>query len=103
MAGWAVGQPMLIYLAGLQGIDQGLRRGDIVSTVKYHRGPALQDFQPGGPAHLGQPLGDSVILNAKTLVAQGYQVRSVDIKPFDEWYQRVNQCIFLSATPSDYE
>jgi len=42
----------------------------------------------------------------ETLVDHGFRLPSAaDNRPlrFDEWYQRVNQCIFLSATPSDYE
>jgi excinuclease ABC subunit B len=42
----------------------------------------------------------------ETLVDHGFRLPSAaDNRPlrFDEWYQRVNQCIFLSATPGDYE
>ncbi len=42
----------------------------------------------------------------ETLIDHGFRLPSAaDNRPlrFDEWYQRVNQCIFLSATPSDYE
>jgi excinuclease ABC subunit B len=42
----------------------------------------------------------------ETLVDHGFRLPSAaDNRPlrFDEWYARVNQCIFLSATPSDYE
>ncbi len=42
----------------------------------------------------------------ETLVDHGFRLPSAaDNRPlrFDEWYERVNQCIFLSATPSDYE
>ena len=42
----------------------------------------------------------------ETLIDHGFRLPSAaDNRPlrFDEWYERVNQCIFLSATPSDYE
>ncbi|HET6793382.1 MAG TPA: excinuclease ABC subunit UvrB [Acidimicrobiales bacterium] len=42
----------------------------------------------------------------ETLVDHGFRLPSaVDNRPlrFDEFYQRVNQCVFLSATPSPYE
>ncbi|HYX44017.1 MAG TPA: helicase-related protein, partial [Acidimicrobiales bacterium] len=42
----------------------------------------------------------------ETLVEHGFRLPSAaDNRPlrFDEWYQRVGQCIFLSATPADYE
>ncbi|MDP8938099.1 MAG: excinuclease ABC subunit UvrB, partial [Actinomycetota bacterium] len=42
----------------------------------------------------------------ETLVDHGFRLPSAaDNRPlrFDEWYDRVNQCIFLSATPSQYE
>ena len=42
----------------------------------------------------------------ETLIDHGFRLPSAaDNRPlrFDEWYARVNQCIFLSATPSDYE
>ncbi|HET9732656.1 MAG TPA: excinuclease ABC subunit UvrB [Acidimicrobiales bacterium] len=42
----------------------------------------------------------------ETLVDHGFRLPSaVDNRPlrFDEFYERVNQCIFLSATPSAYE
>ncbi len=42
----------------------------------------------------------------ETLVDHGFRLPSaVDNRPlrFDEFYERVNQCIFLSATPSPYE
>ncbi|HVA43354.1 MAG TPA: helicase-related protein, partial [Acidimicrobiales bacterium] len=42
----------------------------------------------------------------ETLVDHGFRLPSaVDNRPlrFDEFYDRVNQCIFLSATPSKYE
>jgi excinuclease ABC subunit B len=42
----------------------------------------------------------------ETLIEHGFRLPSAaDNRPlrFDEFYERVNQCIFLSATPSDYE
>jgi excinuclease ABC subunit B len=42
----------------------------------------------------------------ETLVEHGFRLPSAaDNRPlrFDEFYQRLNQCIFLSATPSNYE
>ncbi len=42
----------------------------------------------------------------ETLVDHGFRLPSAaDNRPlrFDEWYERVNQCIFLSATPAAYE
>ncbi|MFP5318092.1 MAG: excinuclease ABC subunit UvrB [Acidimicrobiia bacterium] len=42
----------------------------------------------------------------ETLIDHGFRLPSAaDNRPlrFDEWYERVNQCIFLSATPADYE
>ncbi|HET7489830.1 MAG TPA: excinuclease ABC subunit UvrB [Acidimicrobiales bacterium] len=42
----------------------------------------------------------------ETLIEHGFRLPSAaDNRPlrFDEFYQRVNQCVFLSATPSDYE
>jgi excinuclease ABC subunit B len=42
----------------------------------------------------------------ETLVEHGFRLPSAaDNRPlrFDEWYERVGQCIFLSATPADYE
>jgi excinuclease ABC subunit B len=42
----------------------------------------------------------------ETLIEHGFRLPSAaDNRPlrFDEFYQRVNQCIFLSATPSPYE
>jgi excinuclease ABC subunit B len=42
----------------------------------------------------------------ETLVDHGFRLPSAaDNRPlrFDEWYERVNQCIFLSATPGQYE
>ena len=42
----------------------------------------------------------------ETLVDHGFRLPSAADNRrlrFDEWYERVNQCIFLSATPSDYE
>ncbi len=42
----------------------------------------------------------------ETLIDHGFRLPSAaDNRPlrFDEWYERVNQCIFLSATPSEYE
>ena len=42
----------------------------------------------------------------ETLIEHGFRLPSAaDNRPlkFDEFYQRVNQCIFLSATPSAYE
>ncbi len=42
----------------------------------------------------------------ETLVDHGFRLPSAaDNRPlrFDEWYEKVNQCIFLSATPSPYE
>jgi excinuclease ABC subunit B len=42
----------------------------------------------------------------ETLVEHGFRLPSAaDNRPlrFDEFYQRVNQCVFLSATPSPYE
>jgi excinuclease ABC subunit B len=42
----------------------------------------------------------------ETLVEHGFRLPSaVDNRPlrFDEFYERVNQCVFMSATPSDYE
>ncbi|HET6809691.1 MAG TPA: excinuclease ABC subunit UvrB [Acidimicrobiales bacterium] len=41
-----------------------------------------------------------------TLVEHGFRLPSaVDNRPlrFEEFYERLNQCIFMSATPSDYE
>src|SRR5438094_3687344 len=42
----------------------------------------------------------------ETLVEHGFRLPSAaDNRPlrFDEFYERVNQCVFLSATPSPYE
>ncbi|MFN2504209.1 MAG: excinuclease ABC subunit UvrB [Acidimicrobiales bacterium] len=42
----------------------------------------------------------------ETLVDHGFRLPSAaDNRPlrFDEWFERVNQCIFLSATPAAYE
>ncbi|HEV3401141.1 MAG TPA: helicase-related protein, partial [Acidimicrobiales bacterium] len=42
----------------------------------------------------------------RTLVEHGFRLPSAaDNRPlrFDEWYERVGQCIFLSATPAEYE
>jgi excinuclease ABC subunit B len=42
----------------------------------------------------------------ETLIEHGFRLPSAaDNRPlrFDEWYERVNQCVFLSATPSAYE
>jgi excinuclease ABC subunit B len=42
----------------------------------------------------------------ETLVEHGFRLPSAaDNRPlrFDEWYERAGQCVFLSATPSDYE
>jgi len=42
----------------------------------------------------------------ETLIEHGFRLPSAaDNRPlqFDEFYQRVNQCVFLSATPSTYE
>jgi len=42
----------------------------------------------------------------ETLIDHGFRLPSAaDNRPlrFDEWYQRLNQVVFLSATPSDYE
>ena len=42
----------------------------------------------------------------ETLIDHGFRLPSAaDNRPlrFDEWYERVNQCVFLSATPADYE
>src|SRR3712207_2135295 len=42
----------------------------------------------------------------ETLIDHGFRLPSAaDNRPlrFDEWYERVNQVIFLSATPADYE
>jgi excinuclease ABC subunit B len=42
----------------------------------------------------------------ETLIEHGFRLPSAaDNRPlkFDEFYQRVNQCVFLSATPSPYE
>jgi excinuclease ABC subunit B len=42
----------------------------------------------------------------ETLVEHGFRLPSAaDNRPlrFDEWYERVGQCIFLSATPAEYE
>ncbi len=42
----------------------------------------------------------------ETLVDHGFRLPSAaDNRPlrFDEWFERVNQCVFLSATPADYE
>jgi excinuclease ABC subunit B len=52
----------------------------------------------------GQYQGDRS--RKETLVDHGFRLPSAaDNRPlrFDEWYDRVNQCIFLSATPSAYE
>ncbi|MCU1450519.1 MAG: Excinuclease subunit [Acidimicrobiales bacterium] len=42
----------------------------------------------------------------ETLIDHGFRLPSAaDNRPlrFDEWYEKVNQCVFLSATPSPYE
>jgi excinuclease ABC subunit B len=42
----------------------------------------------------------------ETLIEHGFRLPSAaDNRPlrFDEFYQRINQCVFMSATPSDYE
>jgi excinuclease ABC subunit B len=42
----------------------------------------------------------------ETLIEHGFRLPSAaDNRPlrFDEWYEKVNQCVFLSATPSPYE
>jgi excinuclease ABC subunit B len=42
----------------------------------------------------------------ETLIEHGFRLPSAaDNRPlrFEEFYERVNQCVFLSATPSDYE
>ncbi|MCK5176372.1 MAG: excinuclease ABC subunit B, partial [Candidatus Aenigmarchaeota archaeon] len=42
----------------------------------------------------------------KSLIDNGFRLESAyDNRPlkFDEFYQKVNRCIFVSATPSDYE
>ncbi len=42
----------------------------------------------------------------ETLIAHGFRLPSAaDNRPlrFDEFYERINQCVFLSATPSPYE
>ncbi len=52
----------------------------------------------------GQYQGDRS--RKETLVDHGFRLPSAaDNRPlrFDEWYDRVNQCVFLSATPSAYE
>ena len=52
----------------------------------------------------GQYEGDRT--RKETLIDHGFRLPSAaDNRPlrFDEWYERVNQCIFLSATPADYE
>ena len=52
----------------------------------------------------GQYQGDRS--RKETLVDHGFRLPSAaDNRPlrFDEWYDKVNQCIFLSATPSAYE
>ncbi|MEA2716561.1 MAG: excinuclease subunit [Actinomycetota bacterium] len=52
----------------------------------------------------GQYQGDRS--RKETLIDHGFRLPSAaDNRPlrFDEWYDRVNQCIFLSATPSPYE
>jgi excinuclease ABC subunit B len=52
----------------------------------------------------GQYEGDRT--RKETLVDHGFRLPSaVDNRPlrFDEFYERVNQCVFVSATPSPYE
>lgn len=52
----------------------------------------------------GQYAGDRS--RKETLVEHGFRLPSaLDNRPlrFDEFYERINQCIFLSATPSPYE
>ena len=52
----------------------------------------------------GQYAGDRS--RKETLVEFGFRLPSaMDNRPlrFDEFYQRINQCVFLSATPSKYE
>ncbi len=52
----------------------------------------------------GQYQGDRS--RKETLVDHGFRLPSAaDNRPlrFDEWYEKVNQCVFLSATPSAYE
>ncbi len=76
----------------------------------------LLDFFPGDfllvldeshvtvPQLHGQYQGDRS--RKDTLIDHGFRLPSAaDNRPlrFDEWYDRVNQCIFLSATPSSYE
>src|SRR5438094_5556101 len=42
----------------------------------------------------------------ETLIEHGFRLPSAaDNRPlrFDEFYERINQCVFLSATPSPYE
>jgi len=64
----------------------------------------LDESHVSVPQLHGQYEGDRS--RKETLVDHGFRLPSAaDNRPlrFDEWYQKVNQCIFMSATPSAYE
>jgi excinuclease ABC subunit B len=64
----------------------------------------LDESHVSVPQLHGQYEGDRS--RKETLVDHGFRLPSAaDNRPlrFDEWYERVGQCIFLSATPAKYE
>ena len=94
------GYNMVFYLAALQNLDY--------STLEAARidgaGPFKTFWYVTVPQLHGQYEGDRS--RKETLIDHGFRLPSAaDNRPlrFDEFYERVNQCVFLSATPSAYE
>ena len=105
---------MLAEVGGCAGIENYSRHIDGRSPGEAPH--TLLDFFPSDwllvideshvavPQLHGQYEGDHS--RKETLIEHGFRLPSAaDNRPlrFDEFYQRINQCIFLSATPSAYE
>ena len=92
------------YSRHLDGRDEGEAPHTLIDYFPKDYLLIVDESHVTVPQLHGQYEGDRS--RKETLVEHGFRLPSAkDNRPlrFDEFYERVNQCIFLSATPSPYE
>jgi excinuclease ABC subunit B len=92
------------YSAPIDGREAGVAPGTLIDFFPDDFLMVLDESHVAVPQLHGQFEGDRS--RKETLVEHGFRLPSAaDNRPlrFDEWVERVNQCVFLSATPGDYE
>jgi excinuclease ABC subunit B len=92
------------YSAPIEGRAAGLPPNTLLDFFPDDYLLVLDESHVTVPQLHGQYMGDRS--RKETLIEHGFRLPSAaDNRPlqFEEFLERVNQCVFLSATPSDYE